>query len=336
MGLSNSLIMTKTDPRLTVVLITPDDFETIRKTVSHIRAQSIADAIELIIVCASETDLEPVENELDGFHSVRIIDLGPVRSIGKCYGAGMKVARAPVVACGEEHSFPAPDWGEALLERHEEDWACVGPDIQPANPLSMVSWSQLFMNYGPCVGRQHGHEADFLPSHNVAYKKQILFDNYPGDELEEMLEGESVLFMDLRRRGYKLFLDPRAKILHLNISKPSSYIPENFHGGRQFGAARARNWGLPRRLVYTISSPLIPLVRLWRIVPEIRRSEHRKLLLRMFPSLMMCLIMHSLGEAAGYLTGAGNSGERKFDYEFHRYRYITTRDVDYVYGKGSA
>jgi hypothetical protein len=324
--------MTKLDPRLTVILITPDRFETIRKTVSHMRAQTIVGAIELIITCPSKTDLEPVENDLEDFHSVQIVEVGPVRSIGRCYASGVTVARAPIIACGEEHSFPAPDWAEALLERHEEDWACVGPDIQPANSLSMASWSQLFMNYGPCVGRKHGREVDFLPSHNAAYKKKILLDNYPGDELEEMLEGESVLFMDLRRRGYKLFLEPRAKILHLNISKPSSYIPESFHGGRQFGAARARTWAFPRRLLYAGASPLIPFVRVWRIVPEIWRSERRKFLLPMFPSLVLCLVMHSLGEAAGYLAGVGNSGRRKFDYEFHRYRYITARDVDDVFG----
>ena len=325
--------MTKTNPRLTVILITPDRFDTIRKTVSHMRAQTIVDAIELIIICPSKTELEPVENELKEFHSVQIIEVGPVRSIGKCYGSGVKAARAPVVACGEEHSFPDHDWAEILLERHEEDWACVGPDIRPANPLTMASWAQLFMNYGPCVDLHEGRVVDFLPSHNAAYKKQILLDNYPGDELEEKLEGESVLFMDLRRRGYQLFLDPRARIRHLNISKPSSYIPENFHGGRQFGAARSRGWGLPRRLLYAAGSPFIPLVRLWRIVPQVWRTEHRKLMLPMVPSLMTCLVMHSLGEAVGYAAGAGNSGRRKFDYEFHRYRYITARDVADVFGE---
>lgn len=327
--------MAETDPRLTVILITPDRFETIRKTVSHMRAQTIAAAIELVIVCPSTSELDPIRSDLEGFHSTRFIELGPVRSIGKCYGAGVKVARAPIVACGEEHSFPEPGWAEALLERHEEDWACVGPDIQPANPLSPVSWAQLYMNYGPCVGQETGCEADFLPSHNAAYKKHVLLENYPDDELEEMLEGESVLFMDLRRRGYKLFLEPRAKIRHLNISKPSSYIPENFHGGRQFGAARARTWGFPRKLLYAAGSPLIPCVRLWRIWPHVNRSN-RPRLLTLLPSLVVCLIMHSLGEGAGYLAGAGESGRKKFDYEFHRYRYITARDVDYVFGTDPA
>ena len=55
------------------------------------------------------------------------------------------------------------------------------------------------------------------------------------------------------------------------MTRPISVLRENYHYGRLFAASRTARWSILRRLLYLGAAPLIPLVRLRRIVAEIRR-----------------------------------------------------------------
>ena len=62
-----------TDPRLSVALLTPDTFDMLRRTVSHLAAQDIAGDIELLVLAPAGRDAR-VDPELTrGFHSVQVI-----------------------------------------------------------------------------------------------------------------------------------------------------------------------------------------------------------------------------------------------------------------------
>ena len=48
--------------------------------------------------------------ELAGFFRVQVVEADPIRSGAAARAAGICQATAPVVALGEDHSFPDPDW----------------------------------------------------------------------------------------------------------------------------------------------------------------------------------------------------------------------------------
>lgn len=97
-----------------------------------------------------------------------------------------------------------------------------------------------------------------------------------------------------------------------------------------FGAARARyeNWSIWRRLVYIGGMPLIPIIRLRRVLCEIRRvSPKHSLLSSILPALVMGLISHSLGELTAYAIGVGDAAKQRLsNLEFHRIRHISDKD----------
>jgi len=65
--------------------------------------------------------------------------------------------------------------------------------------------------------------------------------------------------------------------------------------------------------------PLIPVVRLWRILPEVRRSARKYgLLPGVLPPLLLGLLVSATGELLGYAAGVGSSPRRIVDVEFHR------------------
>jgi glycosyltransferase involved in cell wall biosynthesis len=312
-------------PHLSVIVITPDHYRTIRNTIRRLRAQTIREQLEVVIVAPSSDQLELDESEMEGFLQFRIVEIGSLRSTAEARAVGIRRASAPIVALVEDHVFPARDWAEALVKTHQGPWAAVGPVMANANPHSLVSWANLLIEYAPWLDPSSGGIADHLPGHNSTYKRQVLLDY--GDQLEAMLEVESVLHWDLRAKGHQLYLESKARTFHQNFSSPLPSLSLRFQGGRLFASSRARPWPIWRRVLYAGGAPLIPLVRSLRIVRELYRpGRPRHLLPRVLPALMAGLIVDGVGEMVGYAFGPGQAMARLSDMEFHRHRYLAERD----------
>lgn len=308
-------------PEMSVVIVTPDGYATIRKTMQHLRAQAVRDRLEIVIVALSRERLALDERDLQEFCQFRVVEVGEITSIARAYAAGIRKASAPVVVMAEDHSFPEPGWAEALIERHRQPWAAVGPVVRNANPDGLISWADFLLGYGAWLDPTPGGEIEHLPGHNSSYKRAILL-TYDG-ELEAMLDAEFMLHEALRAKGHRLYLEPAAKTAHTNFGRLLPWIRYLVPAGRVFAAARARPWSPLRRLVYAGGSPLIPFVRLWRIRADIRRpGRPAHLWPRVAPALMLALALDSVGQLLGYVAGAGNAARNLYPFEFHRDRYV--------------
>jgi Glycosyl transferase family 2 len=309
--------------RMSVVLSTPDRFETIRRTIACLRAQTVADQLEVVIVApsADELDLDPAE--MGAFGAFRVLEVGTIRSFGWAGAAGVRSASAPLVVFGEDHAFPDPGWAEALIAAHQGPWAAVGPLVRNANPRTSISRADFVIAYGPWCNPRPAGALNHLPGHNSSYKRAILLEY--GPELDGMLEAESVLHWDMRRRGLQLRLEPAARLAHVNFAKLSPWMSIQFQMGRVFAATRATRWSLLRRLGYAGGSPLIPLVRFWRILQG-PQQRAQGLTPATLPVLLFGLVISGAGEMIGYAFGRGDSLTKLIAFEFHRVRHITERD----------
>jgi len=101
--------------------------------------------------------------------------------------AGIRAATAPIVALAEDHSFPDPDWADALITAHQARFAVVGPVLRNANPRSMLSWANLLLEYAPWLEGTPGQEMKDLPGHNSAYRRDLLLAF--GEEIHVVEEG---------------------------------------------------------------------------------------------------------------------------------------------------
>jgi GT2 family glycosyltransferase len=310
---------------MSVVVLTPDNYETIRKTIRRLRAQNVRHLLEVVIVSPSVKGLNADHSELKDFGQVRFVEIGLLTSTAKARVAGILEASTPVVAFVEDHAFPAKGWAQALIEAHRQPWSAVGPVLANANPRSLISWANLIIEYAEWLDPCPGGVAEHLPGHNGSYKRAHLLQY--GQRLEAMMEAESVLQWDLRAKGYHLYLEPAAKTYHQNFSSAFSWIPLRFHGGRLFAASRARGWSPLRRLLYAGCAPAIPLVRLVRILRQLRRpGRERHLRPRILPALIAGLIVDGTGEMVGYSSGSGAAMRKLSEMEFHRERYLCKRD----------
>ena len=311
-------------PAMSVVVMTQDRYDALRKTVRHLRAQKGRERLEIVVVAPARPTLGLDETELSAFWGHRVVEVGDMSSTPRARAIAVRHATAPVVAFVEEHAYPAPGWAEALIVAHRDDWAAVGPTMANANPHSLVSWANFIIEYGPWSEPAAGGPAEHLPGHNCSYKRALLLEY--GSRLEGMLDAESLLHWDLRAKGHRLRLDPDARIFHQNFTAIRPSLTLRFHGGRLFAASRARGWSRWRRLLYGGAGCLIPVVRGARIARELRRpGRPRHLLPRILPALLGGLVVDAAGEMVGYSFGDGNARARLGDMEFHRERYVKAR-----------
>ena len=106
----NYSTQSSTIPKLSVIIITSDNYHSISKTVSYLQQQTILKEIELVIVAPALATLNLDSADLSGFMGYQVIEVGTIVSIGRSYAAGVRYAKAALVALAEDHCFPAPDW----------------------------------------------------------------------------------------------------------------------------------------------------------------------------------------------------------------------------------
>ena len=307
-------------PDLSVVLITPDTFETIRRTTACIARQSANERVELVIVAPDSVTID-VDNDLVApLAGVQIIRLRSVTPTGPARAAGIRAARAPVIAFAEEHCCPDVGWAAALIEAHRGDHAAVGPAMHNANPESIVSWADFLVGYGPWAAPVSKREVEYLPGHNSSYKREALL-AYDA-KLDELMEAETVVMWDLRSKGKRLLLEPAAFTAHTNFGRWQSWLPVMFFNGRAFADTRASQWSVLKRLVFVGASPLIPFVRLLRTIGHARRVRRGPAFLaKVIPTIAVGLTVDAVGQMVGYAAGAGDAHEKMAAYEWHRMKH---------------
>lgn len=316
---------TRSGPALSVVLGVRGTFSAVRHTVRCLRAQTARDRIELVLVWASGDEANVPALEVEGFFACLVERVAPDSSVARSNAEGARRASADVVAFAEDHCFPEPEWAEALIDAHARGYAAVGPEIVNGNPGTIISWCDYLIGYGPWMSPVAAGEVPFLPGHNSSYKRRILLQF--GERLEALLESETVLHYELAGKGRRLYVEPRARAVHLNFARWNIGLPVQFHCGRVFAGSRAARWSAGRKAFYTAASPLIPVVRLLRISRELLLPNRpRHLLPRLLPGLALALVCDGAGQMLGYLAGQGRSPASIAAFEFNRVRYIRPAD----------
>ena len=299
----------------------------IRDAVSHVQAQSVRDRIELVIVAPDAARVVPDREILDGFLDWRVVEWETHDGVGEALAIGFRAARAPALVYVEEHSYPEPGWAEALIAAHARGWTAVGPAVMNANPGSRTSWASYLLDFGSYPPTRAPGTCALLPNHQTSYKRAPLLEY--GSELGSLIETETVLQEDLLANGHELYFEPAARTRHMSVSRLSHFLVAEYHNCRAFGGSRARRgrWSWRRRLVYIAGAPLIPLLRAYRMLGDLRRARVGPLFKPgILPALACGLLAATVGEVAGYAFGAGDAPHRRVSFELDRRSY--TREAD--------
>jgi hypothetical protein len=297
-----------TTPAISVVLVTPTHISDLALPLRGLAAQTTRDQLELVLVTPGDEAVADHLPWLTGFHSISVVRVPLVRSRGSAAAIGVRAARGTIVALMENHVFPEPDWSEQILRAHEGPWMAIGPRVNGLNLRSWTSRAYRLVFYGRLTAREQPQETERLPWHNVTYKSQLLKPFL--DQLDDLLDHEERFHEILRAHGCRLYYWPGARLRHANVSRPGRALQLAFDTGRLFAFERAADWPARRRLLYAVSWPLFPWVRLVQMKDDIQRIGRQEPTSFLLPLVILLLHGIAFGEAVGYLFGGGAAAER--------------------------
>lgn len=308
-------------PTASIVMVASAGEMSVRHILSVLRAQNIANELEIVISARENAVAELSQIESSPFFDIQVVT-GDFTTSARARVPAVLEARGDIIIFCEDHCFPtSDDWAEKIITPLAFDHAAVGPTIENSNPNSAMSWANLLIEYGPWVGNTKSEQQAFIPGHNSCYKTAELL-SY-GDQLGEMLEVEWVLHRDLVRKGKTLWVTAEAACEHLNFSLFRQSVLLHFFEGWSFAASRALEFNAPRRLTYGFLWPAIFLIRFWRVMGMlIDLPISRSLKLKCVFATALLLQISALGEGFGYLLGEQKVRKWLGHMEYERWKNI--------------
>jgi glycosyl transferase family 2 len=303
-----------THPLLSVVIVIVSDTMAARAQVRDLAgclealaAQIDGPPMELIVPCHARTD--GIDALATSFPAVRFIVVDDPEVVMRVAGSrdhhdtlrarGLAAARGEVLALLEDHARPDPHWAARIAAAHRGDDAAIGGAIENGvdRPLN---WAIYFCDFSKYQNPLPAGASDFASDANIAYKRSAL---ESVRSLWERSFREVVVNAALTSAGRKLALDPGIVVYqHRGELSLAEALRERFVWGRSYAATRSTLLSGPRRLVYAVLSPILPLVMIERmaLLAWQRRRRFGKFV-RSLPLIVLLVCGWSAGECAGYL-----------------------------------
>lgn len=290
------------------IVLPTDTVETIAPVVGALQRLGSGKLLEIVLVVPEAESRDAAARWGD----VKVAIVPSVYPLASARAAGVRAAAAPFVFIGETHSFPRPGMFEALLGAHREGWCVAVPVFENENPDGLVSWAGFLNGYAAWTAGIPDGELSCAPLFNVSYRRDFLLGL--GSDLEHTLTTGEDMMGRLREAACGVWLQPNAKIGHVNMAFAGVWLRQRFVAGRVIASIRSRRWSLLRRLSFALGAPLIPLVLLSRIKQGVMRAlRSGRVSPAVLPVLATGMIVQSLGEMVGYAAGGSAGTARSYD-----------------------
>ncbi len=294
-------------PSISVVITTTLPWPEVEVALRSVYAQALAAGGEVIVADGSGGGLLGAHD----FPAVRLLEL-PGKNVFRLRAAGLRAARASIVALTEDHCRASADWCARILAAHEEhpEADVIGGGVENGASRRSIDWANFFVSNAPYLPPVELREGpDITGQANVSYKRRVLA-RYPDDALDEGL-----FRRQLAAAGGKLIVDDRIVVEHVQSLSAPETLAIHYHDGRCVAAAArarspgARAWlGIAKGLAWPLRVPLATGLILARIVTT--RPAHARTAILCAPWLLAVIAAHKAGELVGSIAGAGKSPDR--------------------------
>lgn len=218
-------------------------------------------------------------------------------SIFHLWGYGITRATAEYVAVLDIHCPPEPSWFREVAKCLEDEPEALFGPVEPG--------------YDATDPRIVGYLVEYVQFHRpidpdmteVAGNNLILRRQCAGDQISLAAHGfiKTHAIKHLRNRPYRI---PDAVVTYQKPFSMLGYCLRRYRHGRCFAAHRVIIFRGSLRLLATLFTPVLPILRVWRIFRHTRgRRVYRRAFWRFLPQIAASEIAWSIGECLGYLVG---------------------------------
>jgi GT2 family glycosyltransferase len=230
-------------PAVTVAVPTRARPDALARCLDALAAQTIADELEVLVVCDGDDYESAVARVVAGFPQARLLrqaQAGP----GAARNRAEAAAAAPVVCCTDDDCEPRPDWAERLADAigRGADVA-VGRTMNAEPESALATASQLVVTHleerSARAGQVYGAASNFGARIEVLQE-------VPFDTRYAFAGGDRDWCARVVKAGFRLVCEPAAVVLHRQRLSVGSFWRQHVAYGR--GAYRFRSASRPLRL----------------------------------------------------------------------------------------
>ena len=293
-------------PHLSIVIASWNGMAYLRECLTSLCGQFEAAQVEVIV--ATNFDGGAAGMLAKEFPGVKHLALSATATVPVLRSAGIAEATGEIIALAEDHCTFDENWSAEIRKAHELPYAVIGGAVENASRQRALDWAMFFFDYGRYMPPNTAGLVNALSGNNVSYKGAAL-----GEVRECFRDGffETFVHGELARRGHKLYLAPSVIVHHRKTYKFRSAFVQCYHLARSFAARRVPRVALGKRLLFGLSSLVLPVLLPARIaVRTLRKRRHFKELVWAFPLLVLLMASWSFGEFCGYLFGEGASEDK--------------------------
>ena len=289
-------------PALSVVISCFNAEETIHSCLDSLRSQETDERFEVIVVDSSADstgDLVEAEYPETTLHRF------PYRKFcGDARNVGVSVARGEIIALTDADCVASKTWVGDILKAHRSPHLAIGGAIGNAEPSCLVGWAAYFCEFSRWMPGSEPRWLDDIAGANMSYKKKA-FDAY-GPFIEGTYCSDSEFHWRLGRHGHLLWFLPEITVSHRSIDDPMEFVRHEVEHGACFARVRIQSerFSRPRRLVYALLSPLIPIRILAKLAwYNVRNRIYLTRFLKALPLVVVGVAAWSAGELVSYAKG---------------------------------
>jgi glycosyltransferase involved in cell wall biosynthesis len=289
---------------MSVVVPVRDAARTIRDTIRSLLSQRF-ESFEVIAVVSADDPSLALLREFQGDSRLKI-RIAPGRcGVPQLRRDGLLAAAAPWIAITEDHCILPPHWlREASSRMAAGDWAACGGPVANGR-RSWVGWAQYFTRYASFLPPVREAASLSLPGNSACYRREsllaqagLLADGFWEAEINQALSGG----------GSRLWMTPALAVEQRQHRSLLEFLALRFRHGRCYGARRMARLSASSRTGLFLRSPIIPLVLFGRVLRSLIAKPHYWIpFLPAAPLVLVYQVSWAIGEALGYLTGAGRS-----------------------------
>ena len=225
-------------------------------------------------------------------------------SVFHLWGFGVGVARADHVAILDIHCPPGPGWFAAVKARLAQGAEAFYGPVEPAYPVNdhrIIGYLTEYVQFH----RPVRPDMDEVAGNNLVLRRELA-----GDPAHLRSEGfvKTLILHDLHEASGGVERVDAAAVLHDKPFEFGAYIVRRYRHGRCYAAQRREQPGAAPGWVLALLTPVLPLLRTWRIHGHAARIPGcRGAFWRYAPHILAAETGWSFGELKGYLAGEGDT-----------------------------
>ena len=301
-------------PEVSVVIAASENTARLHETLAALGTQNGIDRAELVIAYGGD-DGDDVDGGI-GIHElprVRVLRLAG-ETLPGLKAAGLRAAGSELVAILDPWDVPDPGWLRAVRDAFRDPSVTVIAGAVALDERATAAERAAYLfdlgAFAPPVAP--GPTNGDLPGTNICYRSSVLEETCA--DILKTGYFKPLLHDRLRAAGKSLHLaGPEMGVRHLWPQRLTTFLLRRFHHGRCFGAMRAADATVARRLLYVLSAPLVPaLLAVRHIRRAWSRPDGRSLLHGCALHLIAVCAAWGLGEWVGCWLGRGRSCEQVY------------------------